>query len=69
LADNPSLAHISSFKNILPIYILDDINSEKHKMGGASRWWLHNSLTSLNKSLDNNLSFYKGNPIEIIKGL
>jgi deoxyribodipyrimidine photo-lyase len=69
LADNPALYEANKDKNILPIYILDDINSKKHQMGAASRWWLHYSLNSLDNSLDNNLNIYNGDPLEIIPNL
>ena len=45
--DNPGLTSALSLGNVLPIYILDDINSNQHRMGAASRWWLHNSLKNL----------------------
>jgi len=35
-------------------------------MGEASKFWLHNTLKSLNKSLNNNLSLYNGDPIKIL---
>jgi deoxyribodipyrimidine photo-lyase len=69
LKDNPSLFNASKYKKILPIYILDDFNSEDYRIGAASRWWLHNSLLSLKKKLNNNLSVYIGNPIEIFQYL
>jgi deoxyribodipyrimidine photo-lyase len=49
LEDNPALlaAHESG-QPIIPVYILDDVNSGEWKMGGASRWWLHQSLGALN---------------------
>jgi deoxyribodipyrimidine photo-lyase len=48
LADNPSLqAAMAAGHNILPVYVLDDSAAGDWKMGGASRWWLHHSLTSL----------------------
>ena len=34
-----------------------------------SRWWLHNSLESLNKSIGSNLSVYNGNPLDIFSEL
>ncbi len=46
LADNPALAAAAS-GNVLPVYILDDGAAGDWKMGGAHRWWLHGSLTSL----------------------
>lgn len=66
LEDNPALVEASKHGKILPIYILDDINSEDYKLGAASRVWLHHSLKLLNKSLNNNLSIYTGNPIDVL---
>lgn len=69
ISDNPALINAASHENILPIYILDDKNSGEYKMGGASRWWLHHSLKSLNESLKNGLSLYKGDALKIIEDL
>jgi deoxyribodipyrimidine photo-lyase len=66
LSDNPALYEAAKNSSILPIYILDDINPKELIMGSASRFWLHHSLNSLNKSLDQNLSIYHGDPLEII---
>lgn len=66
LNDNPALSDAASCGEILPIYILDDINSGEYFMGGASRWWLYNSLTSLNVSLKGRLRVYRGNPADIL---
>jgi deoxyribodipyrimidine photo-lyase len=66
LSDNPALKRASQHDNVLPIYILDDINAAENRMGAASRLWLHHSLQSLNKSLDNALSIYCGDPIDIL---
>ena len=69
LSDNPSLYEASNYQNVQNIFILDDINSGNYMYGSASKFWLHNSLQSLNNSLDNSISFYKGNPIDIFKDL
>ena len=66
LLDNPALFEAAKNNSILPIYILDDKNPKELIMGEASRFWLHHSLNSLNKSLDQNLSIYAGEPLEII---
>ena len=67
LSDNPALdAAVKQNISILPIYILDDNNAKNHKIGAASRFWLHHSLLSLNKSLDNHLSLYQGDPLSIL---
>ena len=44
LGDNPGLAHAAANGPVLPVYILDDDNAAAHRMGAASRWWLHQSL-------------------------
>jgi len=66
LSDNPALTRAARHGRVLPIYILDDENAKEYAMGGASRWWLHHSLTALNKSLDGGLSVYRGNPKDIL---
>lgn len=65
LADNPAwsaacAAAIAEGAPVLPVYILDDINADTWKMGGASRVWLHHSLTALNKELQERLCLLKG---------
>jgi len=70
LADNPALTHaINSGYNIIPIYILDDDNAAEWKLGGAARWWLHQSLTALNETLGGNLLLRAGNADEIIPAI
>jgi len=66
LSDNPALTKAAEHEAVLPIYILDDDNAGNHVMGGASRFWLHHSLRSLNASLGNRLSVYHGNPQTIL---
>ena len=66
LADNPSLTHAAENGQVLPVYILDDMNAGEHQMGGASRWWLHYSLTDLNKNLDGKLAIFAGDPQQIL---
>ncbi len=60
LSDNPALSAASQHGEVIPVYILDDIHAGNYKMGAASRWWLHHSLTSLNQALDQNLCCYQG---------
>jgi len=66
LSDNPALHHASKNGQVLPVYILDDQNSGDFSMGGASRFWLHHSLKSLNENLNNNLSLYHGDPLKAL---
>ena len=55
-------------KKILPIYILDEKNTDK-PLGSSSKYWLHKSLESLNNKLNNNLQVFKGDTIKIISSL
>ena len=69
LSDNPALDSATQYETLIPIYILDEVNSGEFKMGAASKWWLHQSLTKLNESLDGKLLVYQGNPHEILNKL
>ena len=69
ISDNPALTFAAKHRNVLPIYILDDENSGEYTLGGASRCWLHHSLSSLNKSLAGTLSVYKGDPLDILNDI
>jgi deoxyribodipyrimidine photo-lyase len=69
LTDNPALSAAAAKGAIIPVYILDDDNAGAHKMGGASRWWLHKSLTALNASLDGKLIVLRGDPVKHLAAL
>ena len=62
--DNPALFEAAKIP-VIPIYILNTNNSHR-KLGEASSVWLHHSLSSLNKTLNNNLKFFIGDPFEIL---
>ena len=51
VADQPALAAAISEGPVIPVYILDDETPKHRIMGGASRWWLHHSLASLDADL------------------
>ena len=52
LRDNAALqAALSSRAPIIPVYILDEEGEGRWRPGAASRWWLHQSLASLDASL------------------
>ncbi len=69
VADNPALSAAVEAGDILPIYILDDENSGRHQMGAASRVWLYDALTDLNKSLDGHLRVFTGDARTVIKNI
>jgi deoxyribodipyrimidine photo-lyase len=55
---------------IVPVYILSD--DEQWALGGASRWWLHHSLISLENNLQelgSKLILLEGDPAVVLKKL
>ena len=67
--DNPVLKiAVEESSYILPVYIYDNINCYRD-LGGASKYWLHNSLESLCVTLENNLLFFKGDTTDILNNL
>ncbi|WP_091335970.1 cryptochrome/photolyase family protein [Frateuria terrea] len=52
LADNPALsAACASHERVLPVYVHAPEEEGDFPPGAASRWWLHHSLTALDRSL------------------
>lgn len=51
LSDQAALIAAASEGPVVPVYVLDDDTAKHRAMGGASRWWLHDSLASLDEAL------------------
>ncbi len=52
LADNPALWQaLQEAERVVPVYIHAPIEAGDWQPGGASRWWLHHSLTALDEGL------------------
>ncbi|WP_417667005.1 cryptochrome/photolyase family protein [Roseibium sp.] len=53
LSDNPALFEAAERGDVLPVFVLEnpDHCGETHPLGGASQWWLHHSLESLEGAL------------------
>ncbi|QDU59904.1 Deoxyribodipyrimidine photo-lyase [Planctomycetes bacterium Pan216] len=51
LADNPALRAAAESGAVVPVYIWDPEGDGDWSPGGASKWWWHHGLTSLDKSL------------------
>lgn len=67
LYDNPALTYCDGF-SIIPLFIWDD--EHPYNPRGASQWWLHKSLISLQHSLKRyglNLILRKGKPLRILE--
>lgn len=69
ITDNPALLAAAQAGKVLPVYILDDSNAGRWRLGAASRWWLHHSLTRLNQALENTLLVCQGDPLQLIPAL
>ena len=54
---------------VIPVYIFEDSAGQQWAPGGASRWWLHYALLSLDKSLQGKLNIYQGDPLEVLERL
>ena len=69
LRDNPAWQAAARLGPVLPVYILDDLHPGDWKLGAASRWWLHHSLSALNQALDNRLWVLAGDPLPLLAEL
>ena len=66
ITDNAVINYcLENKRKVLPVYIYDPSTS----LGSASKWWLKNSLMSLNKSLKGNLIVIEGAPSKILLDL
>lgn len=65
LADHPALSAAATANEVIPLYILDDETPQSWAWGGASRWWLHQSLEDLGQSVP--LVFRRGRADEILR--
>ena len=69
LHDHPAFTAAAKRGTVLPVYIYDEQVAGAWGFGGASRWWLHESLTSLSasiRSLGGHLVLRRGNTLETL---
>lgn len=73
LSDNSALqAALKRGGPIIPLYILDDEGEGEWVAGGASRWWLHRSLSALKASLseiNSTLVVRRGDSLSVVREL
>ncbi|CAK9298656.1 unnamed protein product [Gordionus sp. m RMFG-2023] len=81
LHDNPGLWHsVKDSENVICLYIYqDETVKQAWPIGSAQKWWLHHSLASLSKSINENangidatemkLLIKNGDPIPILKSI
>jgi deoxyribodipyrimidine photo-lyase len=64
LRDNPALQAAARHGGpIIPVYILCDAEEQEFPPGGASRWWLHRSLSALDAELRS-----RGSQLSLLRG-
>lgn len=64
LADNPALhAAQSTGREVIVVYVLDQESVGCRPLGAATKWWLHESLVSLNRDLEK-----LGNRLVLLRG-
>ncbi len=51
MSDNAALSAATAKGPVIAIYVLDDETPSQWRWGGASRWWLHQSLQSLGQKM------------------
>lgn len=67
VADQQAFAAAAAQGPVIPVYVLDDESPRHRRMGGASRWWLHHSLASLDarlRALGSRLILRRGKCVE-----
>jgi deoxyribodipyrimidine photo-lyase len=73
LSDNAALYHaVASGNPLIPLYILEENPNTEWQIGGAQRWWLHESLSSLAHDLQAcglKLILKQGDPQQILQDL
>lgn len=73
LRDNPALQAAAKLGgSIVPVYILGDAEEREFPLGGASRWWLHRSLSALSAELHSRgsqLSLLRGPALECLRAV
>jgi deoxyribodipyrimidine photo-lyase len=71
--DNAALqAALEQGGAVVPVYILDEKGEEKWGLGGASKWWLHQSLKTLDESLrerGSRLILARGETLKVLRRL
>ncbi len=72
LRDQPAFHAAAGDGPVVPLFILDDRRPGRRKHGGAHRWWLHHSLTSLQASLAElgaRLILREGDSVEVLAAI
>ncbi len=68
ISDNPGLVEAAKAGKVLPVYIFDTDSHNNRKRGGASKWWLRQSLKALKES-GVPLLIQEGKPLDVLRKL
>ena len=72
LNDLPALVHAAARGDVIPVFIYDESLGGDWSLGGASKWWLHQSLTALGADIEaqgGKLILRQGDTIATLQGL
>ena len=72
LHDQPAVIAAAEAGAVIPVYVLDDEGPGAWRIGGAQRWWLHHSLTSLGAALEakgSRLILRRGGAVEVLRAV
>jgi deoxyribodipyrimidine photo-lyase len=73
LTDNPALrAALDRHEHVIPVFIADFEAEKPWQPGAASRWWLHHSLTALQRNLEkrgSTLTIREGGSLGVLRQL
>jgi len=72
LNDNPGLSQaLESGRRVIPLFIYES-NANGDRLGGASKWWMHQSLCKLSESIEEfggELVLRSGDPESVLKSI
>lgn len=73
LTDNPALREAAATgQSLMCVFVFDEVSDGVRPLGGAARWWLHNSLEMLDRSLSGaggRLHLFRGRAVELLPGI
>jgi len=66
LSDNPALHAAAARGEVLPVYVFDQDVAGDFLIGDSSKWWLHQSLLSIQKECHNTIVLSQGDSIKTL---
>lgn len=72
LHDHPALTAAAQRGTVIPVFVLDDVVCRDWPMGGASRWWLKQSLLKLGSTIEKSggqLVLRQGDTLSVLRDI